>query len=562
MGALTVAGVRRWYPSALTAAGAQVATTSTTVEEHLRSMTRSTQTVRERWRGEGADSAEERVARVRAAGERTTTALVTLADVLSSAAGDLAAAKDAVARLVANAQADGFTVSDDGIVWPPTAPLSGVAFGPEAAARQASLNSAAEQHAAMIERALFAAAMADTEWATQIGTAVADLASSAGAPVGEGSLSSAVQDIVDGVVRLPSDPQALHDFWSRLSARDKEALAAAEPGLGNRDGIPAVDRDHLNRRYLLDLRSAEQACYDAVAARHADWASGMTPRAVPHPNPQQSAAYDVYRQWQRDLEESRRLLAGYDEVQRVLAQRPADDSARYLLGIDGTDRAVIATGNPDTASNVATYVPGTGSTLAGIGGGVERADAMIAAAARGDGTTSLVTWFGYRAPPELLDATDVSYAEGGAPELARFQDGLRVTHDGAPSHNVVVGHSYGTTVVGTAASGATPFAADDIVLVASPGANANSVEEFTLRGIATDQNGQHVYATTAAGDPVPLYSGTGDFGPNPDGPFFGSRTFTSDPGAPWDAHSSYWDVGSAGLTNMGLIIAGLGRSVS
>ena len=174
------------------------------------------------------------------------------------------------------------------------------------------------------------------------------------------------------------------------------------------------------------------------------------------------------------------------------------------------------------------------------------------------GTTSVITWFGYDTPADLFDATDVKYADRGAPSLENFQEGLRVTHDGPPSHNVVVGHSCGTTVVGTAATESTPLPVDDVILVASPGANADGVGDFNLAGVPHDQNGSHVYATAALGDPVPLYSGTGDFGPNPDGPRYGSTTFHSDACAPWEAHSSYWDPGSSSLINMGLIISGNG----
>ncbi|MBP2476576.1 hypothetical protein JOF53_005448 [Crossiella equi] len=37
-----------------------------------------------------------------------------------------------------------------------------------------------------------------------------------------------------------------------------------------------------------------------------------------------------------------------------------------MLGVnaDGNGRAIVAMGNPDTAANVATLVPGTGSSLA------------------------------------------------------------------------------------------------------------------------------------------------------------------------------------------------------
>lgn len=225
--------------------------------------------------------------------------------------------------------------------------------------------------------------------------------------------------------------------------------------------------------------------------------------------------------------------------------------------MDNVDRAVVASNNPDTANNVTNSVPGTGTNLAGMEGGVDRSGRMLDQASRADpsATTSVVTWFGYDAPPQLPDATGASYADNGAGDLRSFQEGLRVTHDGPPSHNVLLGHSCGTTVVGTAASGDTPLPVDDVVLVASPGAGVGGINDFNLTGVPNDQNGSHVFATAAPGDPVPLFSGTGQLGPNPDGPAFGSTRFSSDGDNPLHAHSGYWDDGNPGLVNMGRIAA-------
>jgi len=110
------------------------------------------------------------------------------------------------------------------------------------------------------------------------------------------------------------------------------------------------------------------------------------------------------------------------------------------MGIDDKGRGIIATGNPDTAKNVATFVPGTGSKLSGIGGDLGRSEAMRKAALKaGEPSTAVVTWYGYNAPPGLTDAMQDKYADAGAPDLDHFQDGLRGTHDGPRSHNVVVG---------------------------------------------------------------------------------------------------------------------------
>lgn len=190
---------------------------------------------------------------------------------------------------------------------------------------------------------------------------------------------------------------------------------------------------------------------------------------------------------------------------------------------------------------------------------------------------SVIAWFGYDAPQALPSATERSYADNAAPALDRFQDGLRASHDGSPSYNTVLGHSYGTTVVGDAASHGRTLNADAVVFAASPGTTVEHASDLSLAGVSHDDVGLHVFATKAANDPVPLYAdtriggyltGLSDFGRDPTDHDFGGQVFASDPGSsgPWytfgydpAAHSQYWDPGSKSLQGMGEIIAGHGE---
>ncbi|WP_239154134.1 alpha/beta hydrolase [Amycolatopsis sp. FDAARGOS 1241] len=90
----------------------------------------------------------------------------------------------------------------------------------------------------------------------------------------------------------------------------------------------------------------------------------------------------------------------------------------------------------------------------------------------GSPAPSVNTWVGYDAPGELWDAASESYADNGKAGLSRFEDGLRASHGGSQSHNTMLGHSYGTTVVGHAARDG-GLNADDLVFVASPGAGVD-----------------------------------------------------------------------------------------
>ncbi|HEV7980258.1 alpha/beta hydrolase [Amycolatopsis sp.] len=77
------------------------------------------------------------------------------------------------------------------------------------------------------------------------------------------------------------------------------------------------------------------------------------------------------------------------------------------MGVDSNDdgKAILAKGNPDTATNVASYVPGTTSDLATFGDEASRGDIMHAAAERaGSPSTSVITWLEYDAPDGLTNA--------------------------------------------------------------------------------------------------------------------------------------------------------------
>lgn len=325
-------------------------------------------------------------------------------------------------------------------------------------------------------------------------------------------------------------------------------------GGGNHDGIPAADRDHFNTRHLVALQAHANA---AVADLEA------------HPPAEN---IDAILAWGKAHDAAKTSAAGFDGLSTALGDGSHGTPPRYLLAVDNADKAVISTGNPDTARNVATMVPGTSATLSGIGGDVKRADAVAAAArTAGSPSTAVVTWYGYNAPPGLTDATHGSYAHDGAPALDQFQDGLRATHDGPPSHNTVLGHSYGTTLVGAAAEDGHHLNANDVVLVASPGTMADHASDLSLTGVDPQTNGDHVFATKAQYDPVPLYGELSHhFGPDPTQLSFGAHDFTSDSGGtgPWyelgwnpAAHSSYWDPGNKSLSGMDEIVAGHGAAV-
>jgi hypothetical protein len=270
-------------------------------------------------------------------------------------------------------------------------------------------------------------------------------------------------------------------------------------------------------------------------------------------------------------------IQGVDAIYDRLNHPIPGQSQAYLLASDpsGNGKAILASGNPDTATDVATYVPGTGSELSKISGDIDRSDRMLRAAEKaGSSSPAVVTWLGYDAPNTLVDAGSESYADDGKAALSGFEDGLRASHPGAPAHDTVIGHSYGTTLVGHAARDG-GLNADDLVFVASPGVGTDTASQLHLDGVNQADIGQHVHSTVADHDMIkvtnvdlaPPLSGQhlDPLGPDPTGSDFGGQVFTSDPGTagPWyegglsgAAHSEYWNPGNKALANMGLIIAG------
>lgn len=343
---------------------------------------------------------------------------------------------------------------------------------------------------------------------------------------------------------------AVRSWWSGLPAADREELLHTRPGLvGGLDGVPVADRDRANR-VLLDTELSRLRARAALLGRAGDTAGA---------------------------DRARRASAGLEAVRRRLAAGDA-----YLLRLErgGTGgRLVLAVGDPERATHVLTHVPGTTAGWDSVPGDLARVEATRAAAraAAPDGTVAAVLWTGYDAPPDLLAAADPGAARAAGGDLRSFQDGLRAGHTG-PVHLTVVGHSYGSTVVGNAARGG-GLAADDVVFVGSPGTGAGHASEL---GTAPG----HVWATTARHDPIGRVPGVEVFatsrglaptgllhGPDPAAPGFGARVFDSapgsvlprpdDPATPNDesafaaAHGGYWDPGSPSLRTLGRIVAGV-----
>ena len=364
---------------------------------------------------------------------------------------------------------------------------------------------------AVQESLLAAADAADARAVRRLGAAATDATAAA-------TLANASATRAGAVPQLPpakTDPAAVQRWWAGLSPADQQRLLATEPRrLGALDGIPVAVRDVANRQVLDDVLAhtppgERQTVLDALAAR----------------------------------------------------LRRSEPARAYLIGFDpaGDGTAIVAIGDPDRARHVVTNVPGAGSDLGDLRGLLARTERIAAAA--GDGVSSIL-WLGYDAP-EWLSVAGTGAARAGAQDLDRFVEGLRVTTDGPPAHHTVVGHSYGSLVVGTAAR-EHGLPVDDLVFVGSPGVGADHAGDLGGPTVWASTARWDVIHGTALADRVPEWLDrdvTEDrwHGRDPGDPGFGARTFTSAPGHWYDpvaAHNSYFEAGNPALAAIGAIARG------
>lgn len=231
-----------------------------------------------------------------------------------------------------------------------------------------------------------------------------------------------------------------------------------------------------------------------------------------------------------------------------LAARVTDGDDRVrVLACDSTGRgrAVVAIGDVRAAENVVVLVPGSDIDLHTLDGSPKRpmtwARSLAATAGR---DTAVVLWVGYETPRGLgYDAAAGRLARAAAPALVDEVAALRA---GGARRITVVGHSYGSVVVGLAAPA---LDADDLVFLASPGVRTGSVEGLHTRA--------RVWAARAAQDWIRFvpHVRLGDLGHggDPAAPGFGALALPTDGVV---AHEGYLLPGSPTLAAVAELSSG------
>ncbi|RIV38746.1 hypothetical protein D2L64_11805 [Micromonospora radicis] len=484
--------------------------------------------LRSHWSGRAAATAEVRLSELRGELVTLAPAAIEVDQVLAEFAARVAAARARLAAAVELAATTGVLIDRRGRTSPDPVRL------PAGRADQA-----VAAVAAGVRDALDLAAAADREAAGRLDrlSAAAESGWATRPPPGRPAAHT--------------DPALVGLWWRGLTPTERRWLVAYEPELVARlDGIPVADRDQANRLLLGERRAELRERWGQLL--------GRVPRG-----PAELAG----------LRAVDAALTGLDALAARLAS--AEWPRAYLLGLDvaGEGRAVVALGNPDRAAGTVTYVPGMTAGLDGATDELGRAARVLSRCAElaPGQETAAVLWLDYDAPDFLHEAARDGQARAAGEPLHRFQEGLRATHDGPPARQTVLGHSYGSLVVGAAARDH-GLAADALVFVGSPGVGVAHASEL---GVPPEQ----VWASTAPDDVIRLTRPPGElarqavlgasplvtvgellagdrderwFGRDPTASAFGGRTFPSGR----YGHTGYWDPANPALDGMARVVLG------
>ena len=276
------------------------------------------------------------------------------------------------------------------------------------------------------------------------------------------------------------------------------------------DGLPAVARDKANKHALngylhadgtyragafeeskQELSAATEE-YDKAKKEYLKAASETSTNHIPA---------DVREKYRKAAERMRVAQEHYDDLSAIRRQTNDTERAKsglppaYLLDFDYDKKyqrttAIVASGNPDTATHVSTLVPGIGTNVRGDLGYYmefnERLKKQTAYAGIDPNNVATISYLGYVAPKnegiDLIQATDIRYADRAAPKLARFEEGLRASAE-ANNHNFVntlIGHSYGSTTSGKSMTLVAPGTVDRFIMCGSPGSGVQSIDEYNV----------------------------------------------------------------------------------
>lgn len=301
-------------------------------------------------------------------------------------------------------------------------------------------------------------------------------------------------------------------WWNSLNEKQRRHLIDHCPDeIRHLDGLPAAARDQANRNAL-------KGYVDANGDKHKG--------ALEEARDDLKKAQDKSAS-EEEIEQLKEKVADLEAIELETDNDFREHSGltpTYLLDFDYDEKyhrttAIVSSGDPDTASYVSTLVPGIGTNVRGdLGDYIKRNEnlrAQTAEAGTDPSDVATISYLGYVAPKNdfghLYQAADIGYADRAAPDLARFEEGLRASGkaNGHSFTNTVIGHSYGSTTAGKAMTQVAEGTVDNFIMCGSPGAGAESIDQYNVpKG--------HVYESSVPeGDAVQGLGPDDTYGTNP-----------------------------------------------
>lgn len=364
---------------------------------------------------------------------------------------------------------------------------------------------------------------------------------------GEAGAEHAYQTSDNEEAQLPppgSKPRQIAVWWGSLSDQQKKKLIEKYPEIiGNLDGVDIKTRDEVNRSLvdgmLAEARDRERQTHEDLVHR------GMNSHL--YANRYSKALDDV-----EDLEVLQEVLK--DRERKLLVCDRSGERLKVAIGI----------GDFNQAQHIGVFVPGKGTTVRGSLLNYVTKSEGLNTTAQGLRKSSYATvaWLGYDAPLSIPNVANTHRANAGADRLVNFLEGLRVIPRESQEklHLTLLGHSYGSTTSGIAASHVQPNVVDDLVLFGSPGSGVQLGAEYRV-----PEGHRWVSAVPYHGDIVQGIGTDINFGRNPtEMPAFRHisgdategetyRTFTH----PFGNHSTYLENNTETQKDMARILAGL-----
>ena len=500
---------------------------------------------------------------------------------ITQATGRVQQVESLVANTLSSASARHCTISDSGTVT--------CTFGHDFSVRH-KLESEVQS---MVRNAIRAAEQVDNDFRallTNVGTARTAPAYRAR---GTHALSKAEE-----AAFAKMTPQQRADYWSQQSDEQKKFLCDHYPDLiGNADGVEAWARDRANRRRLPKLK---QAAKTEKAKLERDIANAGDNAALKADLEQRLTKVKAQLNAYKSIETALNLQDGATQCQEY----------RSLLTLDvenGRVLAAVAQGDVDHAKNVATVVPGIGTTVENSLQNEIKRGANLRSAAVAEGNidskdVAVVSWLGYEAPPGPsfdmegnAEIATIDLADKGSNKLAGFLTGVNASrmYGAGDANMTLLGHSYGSVVSGRATTKIADGVVDNEILFGSPGMGTYDPSEIHVpegrRFVSGVPGGDFVQG--AGGKRYVAYgilnlipgaglvaalgaeaNGVGHLGMNPMSPGSGFTPISDDATGsteynPWgfsswsaipdtSNHSVYMDPGTGTLRDMGRIVAG------